>query len=84
MFLFSVCKKDSFRSEESYDGKGLENSVVIGSFKIGEFCRLIDESKHHVLKAAHPSGLSASRGFFGCRLEYITNTLIFYIFPKSI
>jgi len=28
---------------------------------------LIDESKHHILKAAHPSGLSAHRGFFGCR-----------------
>lgn len=30
-------------------------------------CRLVDESKHHVLRAAHPSGLSANRGFFGCR-----------------
>ncbi|KAK7854417.1 uracil-dna glycosylase [Quercus suber] len=30
--------------------------------------RLIDESKHHILKAAHPSGLSANRGFFGCRI----------------
>uniref|UniRef100_A0A0D3G1L0 Uracil-DNA glycosylase n=1 Tax=Oryza barthii TaxID=65489 RepID=A0A0D3G1L0_9ORYZ len=29
--------------------------------------RLIDETKHHILKSAHPSGLSASRGFFGCR-----------------
>ncbi|KVI05259.1 uracil-DNA glycosylase, mitochondrial [Cynara cardunculus var. scolymus] len=29
--------------------------------------RLIDETKHHILKAAHPSGLSAHRGFFGCR-----------------
>uniref|UniRef100_A0A0E0PFL3 Uracil-DNA glycosylase n=1 Tax=Oryza rufipogon TaxID=4529 RepID=A0A0E0PFL3_ORYRU len=28
--------------------------------------RLIDETKHHILKSAHPSGLSASRGFFGC------------------
>ncbi len=28
---------------------------------------LIDESRHLVLKAAHPSPLSASRGFFGCR-----------------
>lgn len=30
--------------------------------------RLIDETKHHILKSAHPSGLSANRGFFGCRL----------------
>jgi uracil-DNA glycosylase len=28
---------------------------------------LIDESKHYVLKAAHPSPFSASRGFFGCK-----------------
>jgi uracil-DNA glycosylase len=28
---------------------------------------LIDTSKHYVLKAAHPSPLSASRGFFGCK-----------------
>ncbi|KOM51038.1 hypothetical protein LR48_Vigan08g186500 [Vigna angularis] len=32
-----------------------------------EKSRLIDATKHHVLTAAHPSGLSASRGFFGCR-----------------
>uniref|UniRef100_A0A1D1XCE6 Uracil-DNA glycosylase n=1 Tax=Anthurium amnicola TaxID=1678845 RepID=A0A1D1XCE6_9ARAE len=32
-----------------------------------EKSRLIDESKHHILRAAHPSGLSANRGFFGCR-----------------
>ena len=28
---------------------------------------VIDESKHLVLKAAHPSPLSAHQGFFGCR-----------------
>ncbi len=28
---------------------------------------LIDESKHLVLKAAHPSPLSAHNGFFGCK-----------------
>jgi uracil-DNA glycosylase len=28
---------------------------------------LIDETKHLVLKAAHPSPLSAHNGFFGCR-----------------
>jgi len=28
---------------------------------------LIDKSRHFVLEAAHPSPLSASRGFFGCR-----------------
>lgn len=29
--------------------------------------RLIDGRRHRVLKAPHPSPLSASRGFFGCR-----------------
>jgi uracil-DNA glycosylase len=29
--------------------------------------KLIDTSKHFVLKAAHPSPLSAYNGFFGCR-----------------
>lgn len=28
---------------------------------------IIDPSRHHVLKAAHPSPFSADRGFFGCR-----------------
>lgn len=28
---------------------------------------LIDPSKHYIFKAPHPSPLSASRGFFGCR-----------------
>jgi len=36
----------------------------------------IDRSKHHVLEAAHPSGLSASRGFFGCRHFSKTNELL--------
>lgn len=28
---------------------------------------LIDETKHHLLKAAHPSPFSADKGFFGCK-----------------
>jgi len=28
---------------------------------------LIDETKHHVLKAAHPSPFSVDKGFFGCK-----------------
>jgi uracil-DNA glycosylase len=28
---------------------------------------LVDTQKHLVLEAVHPSPLSASRGFFGCR-----------------
>lgn len=34
---------------------------------------LIDQSKHHVLKAAHPSPYSADKGFFGCRHFSKTN-----------
>lgn len=37
---------------------------------------LIDQSKHHILKAPHPSPLSAYRGFFGCRHFSKTNTLL--------
>jgi len=42
---------------------------------------LIDESKHHVLKAAHPSPLSAYAGFFGCRHFSKANT---YLMSKGI
>lgn len=37
---------------------------------------LIDGSKHHVLKAAHPSPFSADRGFFGCRHFSRANELL--------
>ena len=29
--------------------------------------KFIDTSKHYILKGAHPSPLSANRGFFGCK-----------------
>ncbi|KAH7429050.1 hypothetical protein KP509_09G028500 [Ceratopteris richardii] len=32
-----------------------------------EKLRLINRTCHHILKAAHPSGVSAYRGFFNCR-----------------
>lgn len=37
---------------------------------------LIDTSRHFVLKAPHPSPLSASRGFFGCGHFSKTNLLL--------
>ena len=37
---------------------------------------LIDETKHFVLKAAHPSPYSANNGFFGCRHFSMTNELL--------
>ncbi len=40
--------------------------VLWGNFAIAKK-ELIDSSRHPVLTAAHPSPLSASKGFFGCR-----------------
>jgi uracil-DNA glycosylase len=37
---------------------------------------LIDETKHSVLKAAHPSPFSADKGFFGCKHFSKTNELL--------
>lgn len=37
---------------------------------------LIDETKHHVLKAAHPSPFSVERGFFGCKHFSKTNAYL--------
>ncbi len=42
---------------------------------------LIDETKHLVLKAAHPSPFSADKGFFGCRHFSRTNE---YLVSKGI
>lgn len=37
---------------------------------------LIDASKHHILKAAHPSPYSADSGFFGCKHFSETNDIL--------
>ena len=37
---------------------------------------LIDETKHHVLKASHPSPFSADKGFFGCKHFSKTNEFL--------
>jgi uracil-DNA glycosylase len=37
---------------------------------------LIDERKHYILRAAHPSPLSAFNGFFGCRHFSKTNEIL--------
>ena len=42
---------------------------------------LIDETKHYILRAAHPSPLSAHAGFFGCRHFSKTNE---YLVSKGI
>jgi len=38
--------------------------------------KLIDASKHYILKAAHPSPFSAFNGFFGCKHFSKTNELL--------
>jgi uracil-DNA glycosylase len=37
---------------------------------------LIDTSKHHILKAAHPSPYSADNGFFSCHHFSKTNAIL--------
>lgn len=46
-----------------------------------EKAAFIDESKHHILKAAHPSPLSAHAGFLGCQHFSKTNK---YLMEKGI
>ncbi|MCO5566767.1 hypothetical protein L7F22_020447 [Adiantum nelumboides] len=41
-----------------------------------EKLRLINKTSHHILKAFHPSGLSAHKGFFKCRHFSKTNQLL--------
>lgn len=38
--------------------------------------KIIEQSKHHILKAPHPSPLSAYRGFFGCKHFSKTNEIL--------
>ncbi len=49
--------------------------VLWGNFAIAKRS-LIDESRHHILTAVHPSPLSAHRGFFGCRHFSKINNLL--------
>lgn len=49
--------------------------LLWGNYAARKVC-LIDSSRHHVLQAAHPSPLSAYRGFFGCRHFSRANALL--------
>lgn len=76
----------------SHQGKGWEEFTNAAISKLselrnglvfllwGNYARakkeLIDESKHHILEAPHPSPFSANRGFFGCRHFSRTNELL--------
>lgn len=57
--------------------KGRENVVFIlwGRFA-QQKAALIDASKHHILKAAHPSPFSAHNGFLGCKHFSKTNLFL--------
>jgi len=46
--------------------------------------KLIDESKHHILTAPHPSPLSSYRGFFGCKHFSKTNEILKRVGKKEI
>ena len=56
----------------------LKNGVVFLLW--GKFAQekqvLVDETKHHLLKAAHPSPFSADKGFFGCKHFSKTNQFL--------
>lgn len=49
--------------------------LLWGSYAIAKKA-FIDQGKHHILTAPHPSPLSAYRGFFGCRHFSQTNALL--------
>ena len=55
----------------------LDNVVFMlwGKFAEKKAAR-VDSRKHLVLKSPHPSGLSASRGFFGCKHFSKANTYL--------
>lgn len=46
--------------------------------------KLIDEIKHHILTAPHPSPLSSYRGFFGCKHFSKTNEILKSLDKKEI
>ena len=57
--------------------------ILWGNFAQAK-AKLIDSSKHFILKSAHPSPLSVYRGFYGCRHFSKTNELLKSIGEKEI
>lgn len=49
--------------------------ILMGNFAIGKE-KYITNPNHHIIKCAHPSPLSASRGFFGSKIFSRTNQLL--------
>ena len=46
--------------------------------------KFIDTNKHYILKGAHPSPLSANRGFFGCKHFSEVNRILKELKEKEI
>lgn len=65
---------DAIISTLSREREGLV-FLLWGKFAI-EKSALIDESKHHILTAPHPSPLSAHKGFLGCKHFSKTNEIL--------
>ncbi len=57
--------------------------LLWGNFAIAKRA-LIDEHKHHILTAPHPSPFSANRGFMGCKHFSKTNELLNSLGMESI
>ncbi|KAJ6899901.1 hypothetical protein NC652_026142 [Populus alba x Populus x berolinensis] len=73
----SAQEKSKLKETRVHLGVEFPNRYAVVELIGSEACiRLIDQTKHHILKAAHPSGLSANRGFFGCRHFSRTNQLL--------
>ena len=68
-----------------YISKTQENIIFLlwGAPAISK-TKLIDEKKHHILTAPHPSPLSAYRGFFGCKHFSQTNKILKSLNKKEI
>jgi uracil-DNA glycosylase len=49
--------------------------ILWGSYAQAK-AKIIDVSKHHILKSVHPSPLSVYRGFFGCKHFSKTNEIL--------
>ena len=52
---------------QAVNGKGSRVVFLLWGSYAQRKAELIDANRHTILKAPHPSPLSASRGFFGCR-----------------
>ena len=92
VFLLNTCLTVRAGSPASHQGKGWEEFTTAAVSALSDqreglvfllwgrhaFAKepLIDTTRHHVLKAPHPSPFSADRGFFGCRHFSKANALL--------